>query len=201
MSLQPNELCLFDIPYDHLDFVPIILLASGTWPLKLDRKSSWFRMGYALLAAILLSACGQFLLVGTSTLAWCVLRELRPESPTPAVVAASIFVATMVLSLFAFAAGGRSVPTVVGGLLAESVALLLVFHGATLWAYLLIALCLFNIIASFLTLRRGGLIGVPTRETYGAFVLNVFIISLLVAQLRAGNSGISRAQPSPRENG
>jgi len=169
--------------------------------LKLDHKSSWFRMGYGLLAAILLTACGQFLLVGTSAIAWCVLRELRHGAPTAAVVAASIFAAAMVLGLFAFAGGGQSVPALVGLLLAGGVALLLVFHGAALWAYLLIANCSLNIIASFLALRRRDLASIPPRETYGAVVLSVFIISLLVAHLRAGQSGISQAHPRPHENG
>jgi len=169
--------------------------------MKPSHQSLWFRVEYGIAAAILLTACGQFLVVAASALAWCVVRAVRPRAPALPAVAASIFAASMVLAVIDLVARRSSVPGSVEVFLAGTVAFLLLFHRASLWAYLLIAHSLFTITMGLLSLRQPDWAAVPARTAFGAIVLNVFIILLLVEHLRTARSAVSPAPPPSHENG
>ena len=169
--------------------------------MKPSPQSLWFRVEYGIAAAILLSACGQCLMVGTSGFAWCVLRAVRPGAPASLVVAASILAASMVLAVVDLVAGHGAVPGLVEVSLAATVAFLLLFRGTSLWAYLLIAHSLFVITSAFLNLRHPDWPAVSERVVFGAVVLNVFLILLLVSYLRTTRSAVSPTLPASHENG
>jgi hypothetical protein len=169
--------------------------------MKPNHQSLWFRAEYGIAAAILLSACGQFLIVGASGLAWCVVRAVRPGAPALLAVAASIFAASMVLAVVDLVAGHGSVAGSIEIFLAGTVALVLLFRRANLWAYLLIAHSLFVIIMGVFSLRQSDWAAVPARMAFGAVVLNVFLILLLVEHLRTVRPAVSPAAPTSHENG
>ena len=147
------------------------------------------------MAGISLALSGQLPTAILAGVLWFVLRRIRKSTSTQVLLVTSILIATFILGLIAIAAGMAVPLTAVEMISVTTVALLLFFTGASVWAYILIAHSTYIVLVRILSFDNAFFTASEQRMMIGAIALKLLIIWMLISHLRGGIS------PTPSTEG
>jgi hypothetical protein len=160
---------------------------------KIDKDTSAFPTEFGAMAGISLALSGQLPTAILAGVLWFVLHRIRAGTSAQVLLVTSILIATFLLGLIAIAAG-MAVPLAAVEMIAvTTIALLLFFTGASVWAYILIAHSAYIVLLRILSFQNASFTANEQGMVVGAIALKLLIIWMLISHLRGS---ISPA-PSP----
>ncbi len=152
-----------------------------------DQQTASFPIESGIMLGIALGVSGQFPAAVLALIAWCVLRRIRPITPSTILLVTAILVAETLLAVFAMFNGYASFTFAVEIILVLAIGLLLFFTQSRHWAYILLVHAGYVIVMRSLDLSHGGIEQRFHRLAIGAIAVRVIISWLLILFIR-GNS-------------
>ena len=132
------------------------------------------------MAGISLALSGQLPTAILAGVLWFVLRRIRKHTTAQVLLVTSILIATFILGLIAIAAG-MAVPLAAVEMIAvTTIALLLFFTGASVWAYILIAHSTYIVLVRILSFHDASFTASEQRMMIGAIALKLLVIWMLI---------------------
>jgi hypothetical protein len=162
---------------------------------KIDKTTTAFPAEFGTMAGISLALSGQLPTAILAGVLWFVLRRIRESTSARVLLVTSTLIATFILGLIAIAAG-MGVPLAAVEMIAvTTIALLLFFTGASVWAYILIAHSAYIVLVRILSFHDAFFAASEQRMVIGAIALKLLVIWMLISHLRRGVLAAPPASP------